>query len=144
MPQKGVLFTGTIESNILYGCPEAGPERAQAAAATAQAADFIGKKEEGYQSEIAQGGTNVSGGQKQRLAIARALAVKPEVYVFDDSFSALDYQTDAALRRALKEETAGATLIIGKSPFPSFQRRNWYHEHGRNTRQSPAGRPPGP
>ena len=112
VPQKGVLFTGTIESNILYGCPEAGTQRAQAAAVTAQAADFIGKKEEGYQSEIAQGGVNVSGGQKQRLAIARALAVQPEVYVFDDSFSALDYQTDAALRRALKEETAGATLII--------------------------------
>lgn len=112
VPQKGVLFTGTIESNILYGCPEAGSARAQAAAATAQAADFIQKKEEGYQSEIAQGGTNVSGGQKQRLAIARALAVQPEIYVFDDSFSALDYQTDAALRHALKEETAGATLII--------------------------------
>lgn len=112
VPQKGVLFTGTIESNILYGCPDAQPEQAEKAAAIAQATDFIEKKEDRFQSEIAQGGTNVSGGQKQRLAIARALAIQPEIYVFDDSFSALDYHTDAQLRKALKEETAGGTLII--------------------------------
>ena len=112
VPQKGVLFSGTIESNLKFGgdaIPDAAMEQA---AAIAQAAAFIAAKPQGYQSPIAQGGTNVSGGQKQRLSIARAIAKSPRVYLFDDSFSALDYKTDAALRRALAEKTGDATVII--------------------------------
>ncbi len=112
VPQKGVLFSGTIESNLKFGgdaIPDAAMEQA---AAIAQAAGFIAAKPQGYQSPIAQGGTNVSGGQKQRLSIARAIAKNPRVYLFDDSFSALDYKTDAALRRALAEKTGDATVII--------------------------------
>ncbi|MGN0976335.1 MAG: ABC transporter ATP-binding protein [Gemmiger sp.] len=112
VPQKGVLFSGTIESNLEFGGPDVTPERAARAASIAQAAEFIGAKPQGYQSPIAQGGSNVSGGQKQRLSIARAIARDPRIYLFDDSFSALDYKTDVALRRALKAETDNATVII--------------------------------
>ncbi|ERI91789.1 ABC transporter, ATP-binding protein [Clostridiales bacterium oral taxon 876 str. F0540] len=112
VPQKAVLFTGTITDNIRYGKEDATEEEVKHAAEVAQATDFISNMKEGYDSEIAQGGTNVSGGQKQRLSIARALVRKPEIYIFDDSFSALDFKTDAKLRRALKEETKEATVII--------------------------------
>ena len=112
VPQKGVLFSGTIDSNLKFGGPSITDADARKAAAIAQAADFIEAKPEGYQSPIAQGGTNESGGQKQRLSIARAIAKKPKIYLFDDSFSALDYKTDVALRRALKAETGDATVII--------------------------------
>lgn len=112
VPQKGVLFSGTIDSNIRFGCDDAPAEVIQKAAQTAQASEFIEAKDEGYQSPIAQGGTNVSGGQKQRLSIARAIAKNPEIYLFDDSFSALDYKTDVALRSALKKTTKDATTII--------------------------------
>lgn len=112
VPQKGVLFSGTIDSNIRYGREDATEEEVQQAARIAQAWDFIEEKPEGTASPIAQGGTNVSGGQKQRLSIARAVAKKPEIYVFDDSFSALDYRTDVALRRALKSATGDATTLI--------------------------------
>ena len=112
VPQKGVLFSGTIDSNLKFGGPSITDADTRKAAAIAQAADFIEAKPEGYQSPIAQGGTNVSGGQKQRLSIARAIAKKPKIYLFDDSFSALDYKTDVALRRALKAETGDATVII--------------------------------
>lgn len=112
IPQKGVLFTGTIESNIKFGNSAASEEEMKRAARIAQADEFITEKPEGYQSPISEGGTNVSGGQKQRLSIARAIAKKPEIYVFDDSFSALDYRTDATLRRTLKEELSDSTLII--------------------------------
>ena len=112
VPQKGVLFSGTIGSNIRYGKTEATEEEVRRAAEIAQAWDFICEKTEGVESPIAQGGTNVSGGQKQRLSIARAVAKNPEIYIFDDSFSALDYKTDVALRRALKNETKDATTLI--------------------------------
>ena len=112
VPQKGFLFSGTIESNLKYGGEEISDEDMKQAAAIAQAADFIADKEKGYEDEIAQGGTNVSGGQKQRLSIARALAKKPKIMLFDDSFSALDYKTDVALRRQLKEELGDTTVII--------------------------------
>ncbi len=112
VPQKGVLFSGTIASNIGYSNENLSEEEIEKAASIAQASDFIEAKEEQYQSSIAQGGTNVSGGQKQRLSIARAIAKNPEIYIFDDSFSALDYKTDAALRKALKEATEHATTII--------------------------------
>lgn len=112
VPQKAVLFTGTIAENIKYGKEDATDEEVKHAAEVSQAADFVSKMKEGYDSVIAQGGTNVSGGQKQRLSIARALVRKPEVYIFDDSFSALDFKTDAKLRRALKDETREATVII--------------------------------
>ena len=112
VPQKGVLFSGTINSNIRYGAPDIPEDKVKRAAAIAQAAGFIEEKPEGYEEPVSQGGTNVSGGQKQRLAIARAVAKEPEIFVFDDSFSALDYQTDVALRRALRDETAGSTVII--------------------------------
>lgn len=112
VPQKSVLFSGTIDSNIRYGRPEAADEEVKEAAAIAQSTDFIEAKDEQYQSPIAQGGTNVSGGQKQRLSIARAVAKKPEILIFDDSFSALDYKTDVALRRALKEHTKDTTTLI--------------------------------
>ncbi|MCM3785517.1 ABC transporter ATP-binding protein/permease [Neobacillus mesonae] len=112
VPQKAVLFTGTIADNIRYGKEDATEEDIQHAAEVAQAADFIGEMQDGYESMIAQGGNNVSGGQKQRLSIARALVRRPEIYVFDDSFSALDYKTDARLRAALKSETSNSTVII--------------------------------
>ncbi len=106
VPQKAVLFTGTISENIRYGKEDATDEEVQHAAEIAQATEFITTMPEGFDTIIAQGGTNVSGGQKQRLSIARALVRKPEIYIFDDSFSALDFKTDAKLRAALKEETA--------------------------------------
>lgn len=112
VPQKGVLFSGTIESNLKYGGSDIGDDEMKLSAQIAQADDFIKEKPDGYQSEIAQGGTNVSGGQKQRLSIARAVAKHPDIYLFDDSFSALDYKTDVALRRALKEHTAESTVLI--------------------------------
>ena len=112
VPQKGVLFSGTIDSNIRYGKEDATKEEVNRAAEIAQAQEFIGQKEKGMESEIAQGGTNVSGGQKQRLSIARAIAKNPEIYIFDDSFLALDYKTDVVLRRALKKETKDATTLI--------------------------------
>jgi len=112
VPQKGVLFTGTIKSNIAFGVPNASEEVIQKAARIAQAEDFILEKPEGYNEPISQGGTNVSGGQKQRLSIARAIAKTPEIYIFDDSFSALDYKTDSNLRKALKKELANSTVII--------------------------------
>lgn len=112
VPQKGTLFSGTIESNIKYGNKEATPEEVKRASDIAMASSFIKDKEEGYNSPISQGGTNVSGGQKQRLSIARAIATDPEIYIFDDSFSALDFKTDAALRKNLKKETKGATVLI--------------------------------
>ena len=112
VPQKGVLFSGTIASNIRFGKEDATQEEVEKAAMIAQATEFIEEKEKRYDSEVAQGGNNVSGGQKQRLAIARAIAKQPKIYVFDDSFSALDYKTDAALRKALNSEVADATVII--------------------------------
>ena len=112
VPQKGVLFSGTIESNLKYGNIEASDRVVKKAAEIAQATEFINSKPEKFESPIAQGGTNVSGGQKQRLSIARAIAKEPEIYIFDDSFSALDYKTDATLRRALKEETGDSTVLI--------------------------------
>ncbi|MFX0549741.1 ABC transporter ATP-binding protein [Hathewaya histolytica] len=112
VPQKAVLFSGTIEENIKYGKEEATEEEIRYAAEISQASGFIESMEDGYKSFIAQGGTNVSGGQKQRLSIARALVRKPEIYVFDDSFSALDFKTDAKLRGALKAETKNSTVII--------------------------------
>ncbi|TYP75570.1 ABC transporter ATP-binding protein [Paenibacillus methanolicus] len=112
VPQKALLFTGTIAENIRFGKEDATDEEIRHAAAVAQATDFIGSMPEGYDSILAQGGTNVSGGQKQRLSIARALVRRPSIYLFDDSFSALDFKTDAKLRAALKTETADATLII--------------------------------
>ena len=112
VPQKGVLFSGTVESNIKFGIDEASYRDMRDAAKTAQASEFIDKMDKGFDSVIAQGGQNVSGGQRQRLSIARALVRKPEIYIFDDSFSALDFKTDAALRRALAEDTDGATVLI--------------------------------
>ena len=112
VPQKGVLFSGTIDSNLKFGGEDITDAQVHKAAAIAQATDFIEAKSEGYQSPIAQGGSNVSGGQKQRLSIARAIAKDPKVYLFDDSFSALDYKTDVTLRRALKAQTDNATVII--------------------------------
>ena len=112
VPQKGVLFSGTIDSNLRYGRENATREELEKAAAIAQATEFIEQKEEGMESPIAQGGSNVSGGQKQRLSIARAIAKDPEIFIFDDSFSALDFKTDSTLRKALKEHTKEATTII--------------------------------
>lgn len=112
VPQKGVLFSGTIESNIKYSNKEMSDKQMIKAASIAQATEFIDKKEEKYNSEIAQGGNNVSGGQKQRLSIARAIAKDPEIFIFDDSFSALDLKTDATLRAALNEITKNKTVII--------------------------------
>ena len=112
VPQKGVLFSGTIASNLRFGKRDATDEEIKEAAAIAQATDFIEEKQEKYDSDIAQGGSNVSGGQKQRLAIARAIAKQPKIYVFDDSFSALDLKTDAALRKALASKVKDSTVII--------------------------------
>ena len=112
IPQKGMLFSGTIESNLLYGDENASDEELKLATDIAQATEFISEKPEGMKSEVAQGGMNVSGGQKQRLSIARALVKKAPIYIFDDSFSALDFKTDAALRKALKEHTGSSTMLI--------------------------------
>jgi len=112
VPQKGQLLSGTITNNIRYGKPEANDDEVTKAATIAQAFDFISEKDETFDFEISQGGTNVSGGQRQRLSIARALAKSPEILIFDDSFSALDFQTDTNLRKALKEHTGSATVIV--------------------------------
>lgn len=112
VPQKGVLFSGTIASNIKYGKEDATDDEMKLAAQIAQSVEFIEKKEEGYDDPIAQGGSNVSGGQKQRLSIARAVAKKPDIFIFDDSFSALDFKTDKALRKALADNTGDSTVII--------------------------------
>ncbi|KKY01405.1 ABC transporter [Paraclostridium benzoelyticum] len=112
VPQKGVLFSGDINSNLRYGNQDATDEDVRKAAEIAQALEFIETKPDKFESEISQGGTNVSGGQKQRLSIARAIAKNPEIYIFDDSFSALDLKTDAALRKSLKEETGDSTVLI--------------------------------
>ena len=112
VPQKGVLFSGTIASNILYGNTDGSEEEMREAASIAQAAEFIHDKQDEYDSYISQGGANVSGGQKQRLSIARAIAKQPDVFIFDDSFSALDYKTDVTLRKALKEHTQDSVVLI--------------------------------
>jgi ATP-binding cassette subfamily B multidrug efflux pump len=112
VPQKSSLFSGTIESNLLFADENASDTALKQATDIAQASEFIYSRDEGLQVEIAQGGMNVSGGQKQRLAIARALVKQPPIYIFDDSFSALDFRTDSALRKALKEQTSDNTLLI--------------------------------
>ncbi|MEG0496204.1 MAG: ABC transporter ATP-binding protein, partial [Eubacterium sp.] len=112
IPQKGILFSGTIDSNLRYGRKDADVSDVEKAANIAQAMDFINSSEEGFERNIAQGGANVSGGQKQRLSIARALVKKPAVYIFDDSFSALDFRTDITLRSALKGYTKQSTVLI--------------------------------
>jgi len=112
VPQKGVLFSGTIESNLLYADKNATHEMLESAVVIAQAKEFVTSSPEGLAKEISQGGANVSGGQKQRLSIARALVKKPPIYILDDSFSALDFKTDASLRRAFKEQAADSTLLI--------------------------------
>ena len=112
VPQKGTLFSGTIESNLTYGSPSAAEDQVRRSAEIAQAADFIAEKPEQYGAPIAQGGSNVSGGQKQRLSIARALVKNAPIYIFDDSFSALDFKTDARLRKALQENTADAAILL--------------------------------
>lgn len=117
VPQKGLLFSGTIKSNLKYGAPDISDEQLEEAIRVAQAKEFIDQKEDGVDSEISQGGTNVSGGQKQRLAIARAIAKNPEIFIFDDSFSALDFKTDAKLRQELNEmikKTKNTVLIVGQ------------------------------
>ncbi len=112
VPQKGILFSGTIDSNLRFGNQDAEDGVIQKAAEIAQAAEFIEEKSEGYESPIAQGGSNVSGGQKQRLSIARAIAKQPKIFIFDDSFSALDMKTDAKLRKALEEEVKDKVVLI--------------------------------
>lgn len=112
IPQKALLFTGTIAENLKYGKEDASLGELDLAADVAQAKEFIQSKEEGYETHLAEGGSNLSGGQKQRLSIARAVVKTPDIYIFDDSFSALDYKTDATLRRRLKEVTDNATVLI--------------------------------
>jgi ATP-binding cassette subfamily B protein len=112
VPQAPILFSGTINDNMRFGKKDATEEEITHALTVEQAIDFVSKMPEQYETQIAQGGTNVSGGQKQRLSIARAIIRKPEIYIFDDSFSALDFKTDAALRKALKKETRDATVLI--------------------------------
>ncbi|MDD4335396.1 MAG: ATP-binding cassette domain-containing protein, partial [Desulfotomaculaceae bacterium] len=112
VPQTPVLFSGTVSENIRYGKADATQEEIAQAAEIAQASEFITGMKEGYESMVAQGGTNLSGGQKQRLSIARALVRRPGIYILDDSFSALDFKTDARLRAALRKETAASTVII--------------------------------
>ena len=112
VPQRGLLFSGTVRSNILFGAPEASDERLYLAARVSQSAEFIEKLDKKYDSHISQGGSNVSGGQRQRLSIARAIAKDPDIYIFDDSFSALDMKTDSILREALKPITKNAVTLI--------------------------------
>ncbi|MBR2789566.1 MAG: ABC transporter ATP-binding protein, partial [Eggerthellaceae bacterium] len=112
VPQQTYLFDGTIESNVSFGCEEDDGERVKWALDVAQATDFVAEKEGGVEAEVAQGGSNFSGGQRQRLAIARALATGAKAFLFDDSFSALDYRTDSALRQRLAQDLAGRTVII--------------------------------
>ena len=112
VPQKGILFSGDIESNLRYGYKDATDKDLEEATSIAQATEFIKSKPDGFKTEIAQGGSNVSGGQKQRLSIARALIKKPEIYIFDDSFSALDLKTDAALRKELSKNTSESTILL--------------------------------
>ena len=112
VPQKGTLFTGTVRSNLLFADNDAQESNLKEAVDIAQAGDFIFSAEEGFDLEISQGGANVSGGQKQRLAIARALVKKPPIYIFDDSFSALDFKTDSVLRKELKNKTGESTVLI--------------------------------
>jgi ATP-binding cassette subfamily B protein len=112
VPQRGILFSGTVESNIRYGAPEAAQETVERAVEIAQAREFVEGTAEGYAASISQRGTNVSGGQRQRLSMARAIVRDPEIYIFDDSFSALDFRTDALLRRALRAATQEKTVII--------------------------------
>lgn len=112
VPQKGTLFSGTVESNLRYAEENASEEAIREALDIAQATEFVFANPDGVKAEIAQKGTNVSGGQRQRLSIARALVKKPPIYIFDDTFSALDFRTDAALRRALHEKTGDSTLLV--------------------------------
>ena len=112
IPQKAMLFSGTIKDNICFGKPDASEEEILHAIKVAQAYDFIMEKEHGLKEEISEGATNVSGGQKQRLSIARALIRRPDIYIFDDSFSALDFKTDATLRKELKKETRDAIVMV--------------------------------
>lgn len=114
VPQRSMMFTGTVDYNVRYGdtSEERTEEDVKKAVEIAQGKEFVEKMEDGYGSEISQGGTNLSGGQKQRISIARAVCRKPEIYIFDDSFSALDYRTDRVLREALKKETSGVTTLI--------------------------------
>ena len=112
VPQRGVLFTGTVESNLLFADQNASDETLLESLEIAQAADFVFANPDGLNAEISQGGTNVSGGQRQRLSIARALVKQPPIFIFDDSFSALDFKTDSALRRALKEKTGQSTVLM--------------------------------
>ena len=112
VPQKGVLFTGSVRDNIAFGKPDISDEKIISAAKVAEADESINNMEKGYDSEISQGGKNVSGGQKQRLSIARAVAVEPQIFIFDDSFSALDYKTDKKVRENLKSAVGGATKLI--------------------------------
>jgi ATP-binding cassette subfamily B multidrug efflux pump len=112
VPQKSILFSGTVEGNIKYADEAMDEQNILKAAEISQAMDFISRDENGFRAEVAQGGMNLSGGQKQRLSIARALARRPDIYIFDDSFSALDFRTDAALRKALRSETKNSTVMI--------------------------------
>ena len=112
VPQKAFLFKGTIAENVSYGMEQASEDEIEHAIKIAQSYDFVMAKDGGFEAQIAQGGTNVSGGQRQRLAIARAITRKPEIYIFDDSFSALDFKTDIALRKALLQEAKEATVIL--------------------------------
>jgi ATP-binding cassette subfamily B protein len=121
IPQKSNLFSGTIESNLRYADENASEEELKLAAGVSQANEFISANPDGMQAEISQGGTNVSGGQKQRLSIARALVKKAPIYIFDDSFSALDFKTDAALRKSLKENTASSTILIVTQRVPTIK-----------------------
>ena len=110
--QKGLLFSGTIKSNIEFGTKKLNNTNLEKIAKISQSSEFINKKDKKFETEISQGGTNVSGGQRQRLAIARALAINPDIYIFDDSFSALDYKTDAKLRKELSKQTTNSTIFI--------------------------------